>query len=141
MENYTGSCACQSVRYTFTGAPINSVFCYCHTCQEHSVSDKWFGLWVRKNNFKFTEGNTTCYTRQGDSGQSVKHFFCNHYGTTVCIYVAVGSFYSIPATTVKTAVNWKPTMGIYASHAPSWSVFPEDIPMYDVLPPELSQSH
>ena len=46
MSTNYGRCDCGSIEYEFQDDPINTVFCYCKTCQLHTNSDKWFGVWV-----------------------------------------------------------------------------------------------
>ncbi|WP_027706777.1 GFA family protein [Zooshikella ganghwensis] len=138
MGEYKGQCACGAVAYSIDGEPINTAFCYCKSCQVHTGSDKWFGVWVPKEKLTFTKGQPTLYTRLGDSGKDMIHNICGHCGTTLCIEVTVGNFYSVSASTLDNHENLKPNIAIYTASAPSWAVFPEGIAKYDVLPPELS---
>ncbi|MGI0115362.1 GFA family protein [Zooshikella sp. RANM57] len=138
MSENKGQCACGSVEYSFEGEPINTAFCYCKSCQIHTGSDKWFGVWVPKEKLAFTKGQPALYTRLGDSGKEMIHQFCSQCGTTLCIDVTVGNFYSVSASTINNNHELKPNMAIYTASAPSWAVFPEGVPKYDVLPPEFS---
>ncbi len=137
MKEYKGKCNCGNVEYTFEGEPINSAFCYCRECQAHTGSDKWFGLWVPVDKFKFTKGTPSNFTRLGDSGKDMNYQFCSHCGTTLCAEVTVGNFYSVAAATLDNNNEFSPKMAIYVSSAPEWAVFPEDIPKYDILPPGM----
>ena len=47
-----GRCDCGNIEYEFQDNPINTVFCYCKTCQLHTNSDKWFGVGYRLINLK-----------------------------------------------------------------------------------------
>jgi hypothetical protein len=137
MKKYKGKCGCGNVEYDFEGEPINSAFCYCHECQIHTGSDKWFGLWVPTENFTFTKGTPSTFTRIGDSGKEVNHKFCRDCGVTLGIEVTVGGFYSVAASTLNDHASFSPKMAIYTASAPKWAVFPEGIPMFDVLPPQF----
>lgn len=139
MKHQTGSCACGQVAYAFSGEPFNTVFCYCQQCQIHTGSDKWFGVWIHKDNFTFTKGMPTTFTRTGDSGQNTHYKFCKTCGTTVCAEISVGNFYSIAASTLHDKNNLTPAMLIYTAYAPSWATRPEGIPDYDILPPFLTE--
>ncbi|MCX4027780.1 GFA family protein [Endozoicomonas sp. SM1973] len=138
MAKYEGSCGCGHVKYAFEGEPINAAFCYCKECQKHTGSDKWFGLWVPKDKFAFTKGETKSYTRKGDSSKDIHHQFCSRCGTTVCVEVTVAGFYSVSASTLDDSSHFSPKMAIYTASAPKWAVFPEDVPKFDILPPEFS---
>ncbi|MCE2596880.1 GFA family protein [Motilimonas cestriensis] len=136
MEIHTGSCRCGDIEFCFYNDPINSIFCYCKECQALTGSDKWFGLWVARDNFKFTKGAPSTYTRAGNSGKDVNYKFCGTCSTTLCAEVTAGNFYSVSATSLKNN-KFNPKMSIYASSAPPWAIFPVDVPKFDALPPEL----
>ncbi|MDP3846647.1 MAG: GFA family protein [Pseudomonas sp.] len=137
MKIYEGSCGCGAVNYSFSGEPVNSVFCYCKECQVRTGSDKWFGLWVQKENFTFTKGTPLTFTRPGDSGQAMHHQFCGACGTNLCVEVTVANIYSVAATTLIGNHLLSPKIAIYTASAPSWAVFPEGVPKFDILPPGL----
>ena len=137
MKKYKGKCGCGNVEYDFEGEPINSAFCYCHECQIHTGSDKWFGLWVPTENFKFTKGIPSTFTRIGDSGKEVNHKFCSDCGVTLSIEVTVGNFYSVAASTLNDHASFSPAMAIYTASAPKWAVFPEGVPTFEILPPQF----
>jgi len=137
MSKYQGGCSCGEVQYSFEGDSINSVFCYCKSCQVHTGSDKWFGLWVGKDKLTITQGNPSTYTRKGDSGQDINHLFCATCGTTVCVEVTVGNFYSVAVSSLHGDHQITPNMAIYTASAPVWAVFPEGVPKFDILPPGL----
>ena len=138
MKKYEGRCACGNIEYCFNDDPINSAFCYCHECQTHTGSDKWFGLWVPLENFSFTKGTPSIFTRLGDSGKEMHHNFCSDCGTTLSVEVTIAGFYSVAASTLKDNNAFSPAMAIYTKSAPKWAVFPEGIPKFEVLPPEMS---
>ncbi|MCF6324489.1 MAG: GFA family protein [Gammaproteobacteria bacterium] len=136
MKKHEGKCACGNVEYCFEGDPIDTAFCYCHECQIHTGSDKWFGIWVPAETFKFTKGMPSTFTRKGDSGKEMHHKFCGECGSTLAIDVTVGNFYSVAASTL-TKGEFSPNMAIYTASAPKWAVFPEGVPKFDVLPPDM----
>ena len=138
MEKHIGKCSCGKIEYCFEGEPINSAFCYCHECQTHTGSDKWFGLWVPIDKFKFTKGTPSIFTRLGDSGKDMHHKFCADCGTNLCVEVTVANLYSVAASTLSNNNEYTPNMLIYTASAPKWAVFPEGIPKFDILPPEMS---
>lgn len=138
MSTTTGQCHCGEIVFEFSGDPINTAYCYCHSCQTQTNSDKWFGLWVPQALFQFTKGEPKTYTRLGDSGKDMRQHFCGKCGTTLAVFVEVGGFYSVSATTLADHSNYRPNMLIYTAHAADWAQFPEGIPKFDILPPELS---
>lgn len=137
MKKYEGKCSCGNIEYIFEDEIINTAFCYCQECQTHTGSDKWFGLWVPVEKFNFTKGTPATFTRLGDSGKDMNHQFCADCGTTLCVEVTIGNFYSVAASTVNENSHFIPKMAIYTASAPKWAVFPEGVPKFDVLPPEM----
>jgi len=133
MKNHVGKCGCGNVEYCFEGEPINTAFCYCEECQKLTGSDKWFGVWVPSDKFKFTKGNPSTYTRKGDSGKDMHHKFCRDCGSTLAADVTAGNFYSVAASTL-IECEFTPAMAIYTKSAPKWAVFPEGVPKFDILP-------
>lgn len=136
MEHHTGQCACGNIEYRFEGEPINTAFCYCSECQIHTGSDKWFGIWVPNDKLTFTKGEPATYTRVGSSGKDMHHKFCGACGTTLCVDVTIGNFYSVAASTLDQC-DYRPQISIYTASAPEWAVFPEGVPKFDTLPPDM----
>jgi hypothetical protein len=134
MSSYEGICGCGNIEYSFEDEPINTAFCYCRECQTHTGSDKWFGLWVPVDKFKFTKGIPSTYTRLGDSGKEVIYQFCSECGTTLCAEIILGNFYSVGASTLRDNNHFAPKMAIYTKSAPDWAVYPDHIPKFDKLP-------
>jgi len=138
MSVKNGSCGCGNLKYSVEGEPINSMFCYCKACQITTGSDKWFGAWIPKDNFKIVSGSPVIFTRKGDSGSDMNYLFCEKCGVTICAEVTIGNFYSVAVSTLDDSKGIAPTMAIYTASAPSWAVFPEGVPRFEILPPDLS---
>jgi hypothetical protein len=95
------SCACGKLRIACRGEPIRISICHCLDCQKRTGSV--FGMQARylKSNVRHIAGDSTRYTRKGDSGGTVSFHFCPHCGSTVywelssvpeAYAVAVGAF-------------------------------------------------
>ena len=134
----TGGCQCGQVRFEISGDPINKVFCYCTDCQIRTGGDKWFGIWVPRENFKFT-GNTepATYTQQSGTGHDVHHHYCPNCGVNICADITVADFFTVSGPCIDGGENLKPEIAIFAASAPKWAVLPTDIPVFDTVPPEM----
>lgn len=135
MTSYRGSCDCGEIEYEFQDEPMNAVFCYCKTCQLHTNSDKWRGVWVAFSNFNYTKGTPSSFTALGDSGSETHREFCPNCATVIGLKCDGFDLYSLAASTIEGGDKILPKMLIYTSAAPSWTIFPEGIPKYDILPP------
>lgn len=137
MSVLQGCCACGEIEFQLTSSPINVAYCYCTACQIHTNSDKWYGLWVRHDDFQLVKGEPQKYTRKGDSGRNMVHHFCKNCGTAFAIFVEIGGFFSVAGNTLKTDNPPKPVMLIYTKNASQAAMFPEGVAKYDILPPEM----
>ncbi len=52
--------------------------------------------------------------------------------------IEVADFYSVAELTIESEGDRSPEMLIYTKFAPDWATFPDGVPEYDILPPELS---
>lgn len=95
------TCACGKLRIACRGEPIRISICHCLACQKRTGSV--FGMQARflKSNVRHIAGDSTRFTRKGDSDGTVSFHFCPHCGSTVYwelssvpeVYaVAVGAF-------------------------------------------------
>ncbi|MBU2899216.1 GFA family protein [Vibrio hepatarius] len=137
MEKCLGVCACGKLEFECLGDPLNSVFCYCLSCQRVTNSDKWFGVWYPKDSVSFTKGKASIFIRKGDSGKNMEHMFCIKCSTTVAVFCEVGNFYSISASCLQNKEELFPNMLIYTAQAVSWAQFPIDVPKFDIIAPEM----
>ncbi len=133
-RRFSGRCSCGDIELSFTGEPINAVFCYCTDCQRDTGSDKWFGLWVATDNLAFTKGGPQTFSRLGSSGKPVHKKFCGSCGTTLCSEFTAGGFYSVAASVLDQKNDFSPRMAIYTASAADWAVYPKDVPKYDTFP-------
>ena len=136
---HSGKCACANVEFTFTGDPIGSAYCYCQSCQFRTNSDRYFGVWVPKENLTFTRGKPSSFIRTGDSGKSVEHLFCGNCGVALAGFAEIGGFYSMAASTIENGEQFSPQMLIYTAFAPEGTIFPDGVPRYDKLPPGMGE--
>ncbi len=137
---HSGKCACGEVGFTFTGEPMGSAYCYCQSCQSRTNADRWFGVWVPKDNLTFTKGKPFSFIRSGDSGKPVEHFFCGNCGFALAGFTELGNFYSVAASAIENGAGLSPEMLIYTAFAPAGTTFPAGVPKFDLLPPGLGDN-
>ena len=134
----TGSCQCGQVHLEFTGEPINQVFCYCTDCQKRTGSDKWFGIWVPSDNFRFV-GVTepTAYTTRDGAGNAIHCHTCPNCGVSLSVEFTSAGFHTVAASAIDGNDEFKPKYAIFTSSAPEWALLPADIPLFEKMPPEM----
>ena len=100
MVTRKASCSCGKLSVTSEGDPVRISMCHCNACQKRTGSV--FGTQARfPRELVTVEGQSTKYTRLGDSGKPITFHFCPACGSTVyweianapgVIAVAVGAF-------------------------------------------------
>ncbi|NRB37660.1 MAG: GFA family protein [Pseudomonadales bacterium] len=129
----TGNCSCGNVAFSIEGDPINTVFCYCKACQVASGSDKFYGVWLKPEQFSVIKGTLKSYTRIGDSGGELTYKFCENCGTKVCGESSYG-IVTVAGATLDNTDGIEPQMAIFTKSAPKWAVLPKDMPLYETMP-------
>jgi len=100
MITRKASCSCGKLSVTSEGDPVRVSMCHCNACQKRTGGV--FGTQARfPRELVTVEGQSTKYTRLGDSGKPITFHFCPECGSTVyweianapgVIAVAVGAF-------------------------------------------------
>jgi hypothetical protein len=116
----TARCSCGQLQMHCEGNPDKISACHCLECQRRTGSA--FGVAIFFDQAATSiQGNSTVFTRTGDSGQHVVHHFCPACGSTVFWYPAK------KAGTVAVALGCfgdtefaGPTQAVYESRRHPW---------------------
>jgi hypothetical protein len=100
MPTHHATCSCGQLRVTCEGEPVRVSICHCLACQRRTGSV--FGAQARFPRTQVRiEGQSTAWSRPGDSGGAVTFHFCPVCGSTVywqlqavpdLVAVAIGAF-------------------------------------------------
>jgi len=77
----TGGCQCGAVRYELAGPPIEIYVCHCRECQKQSASAFGISAFVRRADFRLTQGAVKSWTRPTDTGRRLRCVFCPDCGS------------------------------------------------------------
>src|SRR5262249_18549107 len=100
MPTRIATCACQQLRVTCAGDPVQVSLCHCLDCQRRTGSTYGVAAFFPRSNIE-ASGVFRTYTRKSDRGFAVNFHFCPGCGSTVfwqperkpdVLAVAVGSF-------------------------------------------------
>lgn len=130
----SGSCLCGAVSYSVEGEPLKSVFCYCRDCQKATASDKFFGVWLRKQQFILHSGELSFFVRVGESGGKLDQQFCKACGSLIVLASQEVNFMALAGATLDDAGDLGPSMLIHTASAPPWAVFPDGITQFTGKP-------
>ena len=129
MPTRTASCSCGQLSIACEGDPVRISICHCLACQKRTGSVFGMQARFRKDRVSIT-GETTRYTRDADSGNTVTYSFCPVCGSRVfwelsgfpdVVAVAVGGFADphFPP----------PRHSVFESSRHGWTMQPSTLPM------------
>ena len=120
MTTRLATCSCGQLTARCVGEPALISLCHCKSCQRRTGSAFGVGAFFLRTSVE-AAGERRNFTRQGDSGSSVKFHFCPACGSTVfweperrpdIVAVAVGTFADSNFP--------KPTREVYTSERCIW---------------------
>ena len=79
MSEFTGSCHCGEISYTFNGEPLRQVNCHCKNCQKTSGGPYLANIFVSEDNL-LIKGSPKVYQHLADSGNQMTKKFCGNCG-------------------------------------------------------------
>ncbi|KAL6408107.1 glutathione-dependent formaldehyde-activating protein [Ilyonectria robusta] len=125
MNSINGQCSCGSIRYSFTGEPLNVSLCYCNGCRRSSSSAFTTNILVLESNFVSTAGTPKAFKRKGGSGNEGSEHFCPDCGAQ--LYVTSNAAPGIVIIKAGTLDDWrlndtkfKPTVEIFCQYKYNW---------------------
>jgi len=125
-----GGCACGSVRYRMTSAPMFVHCCHCTWCQRETGASFALNALIEADRVELTKGQGEAIDTPSNSGRGQKISRC-----PTC-HVALWSNYSgagdairfLRVGTLDAAWRLKPDIHIFTSTRQRWLVLPADIP-------------
>lgn len=132
---FTGSCRCGAIRYECTAEPVRTVHCFCTDCQKLTGTQMSTNLVVPKAAFRVTQGQPTAFDVKGDSGRTVRRYFCGTCGSP--LYgepEALAGMVVVKAGSLDDSSWVEPQASIYVDSAPGWGVVPGGIQRFGKMP-------
>jgi hypothetical protein len=124
---YAGGCQCGSVRYVAAAEPLRLSACHCKECQRQSGSAFGMSMAISKDSLTVT-GQTSQFTRTGDSGGKVTGVFCPECGTRVYhILTSTPDTLSLKPGTLDDTSWLRPKYFIWTENAQGWVAIPEGV--------------
>jgi len=133
-QKITGGCLCGAVSYETQDEPTVSGHCHCTDCKKSSGAGHINATFVPKSGFKVT-GQTTAYTSQADSGNTIERHFCPTCGSRLFAYPANGMV-GIMAGTMNNLENFQPMFEVFTKRRCPWDNIKGDLPSFDEMPPK-----
>ncbi|WP_148223103.1 GFA family protein [Paraburkholderia xenovorans] len=130
---FSGGCACGSIRYVCSRAPVASLNCHCQDCQR-SGAPFASGFIVRVSDMTITGTPRICSVRAG-SGMLATRSFCADCGSPLFTRGETApEVMSIRFSTLDNPSEFRPMLDIWTSSAQPWVCLSQAIPHYPQLP-------
>ena len=131
---FSGGCACGSIRYVCSRAPVAMLNCHCQDCQRASGAPFASGFIVRVADMVITGTPKTHSVRAG-SGNLATRSFCSDCGSPLFTSGEVSpEVMSVRFSTLDNPSEFRPMLDIWTSSAQPWVSLSEAIPHYAQLP-------
>tara|TARA_Y100001978_G_scaffold198736_1_gene211681 strand:- start:595 stop:1077 length:483 start_codon:yes stop_codon:yes gene_type:complete len=116
MEKKNGGCLCGETRYQLEGAAVAEIICHCADCKKQTGSSYSVIAGFTQDQFKWiADKQIKHFETGGDSGGSVKRFFCGECGSPLLSDAsATPGLYWIKTGSLDDSSWVKPSMEIYA---------------------------
>src|SRR5580704_7687509 len=130
----SGGCACGSIRYVCSGAPVAMLNCHCLDCQRSSGAPFASGFIVRVSDMAVT-GTPKTYSVCADSGSLAIRSFCSDCGSPLFTRGEVApEVMSVRFPTLDNPSEFQPMLDIWTSRAQPWACLSQAIPHYRQSP-------
>ena len=126
MTTRNAVCSCGQLRLTCAGEPVRISICHCLDCQKRTGSV--FGTQARFHRENVAiDGNSTAFSRVGDSGGTATFHFCATCGSTVYWQIAAApDFISVAVGNFAEPRFPKPRHSVYEGRRHSWVNIEDD---------------
>lgn len=134
MQEIRGGCLCGAVRYSANADPVFIGICHCRDCQKFSGSPFAVVVAVRKPELSVS-GETSTYTKDGDSGQPIHRRFCPTCGASLMDEAdALPGVVMLSAGSLDDAAWVQPRVQIYCDSAQPWVELGGDMQRFARMP-------
>ena len=134
MSEFTGSCHCGEISYTFNGEPLRQVNCHCKNCQKTSGGPYLANIFVPEDNL-LIKGSPKVYQHLADSGNQMTKKFCGNCGAQM---FSLGSgrpgIVIIRGGTIDNLEIIQPTLNIFVSSKIPSTPLDESLSTFEKMP-------
>ena len=134
MSEFTGSCHCGEISYTFSGEPLRQVNCHCKNCQKTSGGPYLANIFVSEDTL-LIKGSPKVYQHLADSGNQMTKKFCGNCGAQM---FSLGSgrpgIVIIRGGTIDNLEIIQPTLNIFVSSKIPSTPLDESLSTFEKMP-------
>ena len=134
-----GGCQCGAIRYEISVPPTVIYACHCLECQRQSGSAFGMAMVIPAEGFRLVEGEPKSLERTGESGRTMRCWFCFDCGTRLYHSPAkLGQNVNIKPGTLDDTAWLRPTVHVWTRSAQPWVQIPTDAIRHDTQPEDRS---
>ena len=131
---FSGGCACGSIRYVCTRAPLAMLNCHCRDCQRSSGAPFASGFIVLSSDVEIS-GTPKTYSVRAGSGSLATRSFCADCGTPLFTCgEAAPEYMSVRFPTLDITSEFRPNLDIWTCSAQPWTCLDQEIPHHPQSP-------
>src|SRR5215471_9820566 len=131
-ETFEGGCACGSVRYRMTSAPMFVHCCHCRDCQRQTGTAFVLNALIETARVQILGGELRRFEMPTDSGRSHGIYRCVACGTALWSeYGGVEKLRFVRVGTLDDPHALKPDVHIYTRSKQPWIALPADVPAFE----------
>ncbi|WP_299145884.1 GFA family protein [uncultured Tateyamaria sp.] len=130
----TGGCYCGALRYAVSGRPLVKGQCHCRPCQQFAGGGPQYFELVAPDSFDWTHGTPASFALD-DLENAVTRFFCATCGTQVLTRRQDQAALVLKVGTLDDPARFRPHVAICHGDAQAFHMVPDNIPVFDGLPP------
>ena len=132
-DRHTGSCLCGSVRFEVEGEFERFYLCHCQYCRKDTGSAHAANLFSSQGSLKWISGQDHVRTFDRPATRHRKSF-CSICGSALPMTQMDGQLLVVPAGSLDSEVEVRPTAHIFFSSRARWDHELEKIPSTDGFP-------
>jgi hypothetical protein len=132
QENLKGGCACGTVRYELTAAPMFVHCCHCRDCQRQTGSAFVLNALIEATHVNVESGVVNPIVVPTDSGRPHRIFRCTNCQTAVWSeYGGLGKLRFVRVGTLDDTTALAPDVHIYTRSKLPWVQLPAGVPSFE----------
>ena len=128
-----GSCLCGTIRFQVSGEFDSFFLCHCKRCQKDTGSAHAANLFSSTASLTWISGLDKIQTYRVPETRHEKSF-CSNCGSALPSVQLEGTLVVVPAGSVDSAIDIRPSAHICLASRAEWDARLEDIPKVDDLP-------
>ncbi len=135
-KSLTGRCYCGAVSYAAGGDPVFKAQCHCRPCQFFSGGGPNYFMLMPEDQFEWTGEAPAAFAHPEVENPRTRRF-CPTCGTHMTTHLPGRDQVVVKVGTLDNPERYgKPMAAIFAEEKQPFHLFPEDVPVFDKLPPQ-----